>query len=135
MKASTIKLFRKLSLVALISALSITVGQAQTRKYSPNKTVKVKTTNKRTYNNSSKKAVVNKKSVRNNSYNRNRKVTSYKNNSRATNKRFTKLPSKARFVTHNKVKYAHYNGVFYKPYGNSYITVNRPTGLRISVVL
>lgn len=134
MKTNAIKFLKNVSLVVLISGLSMSFAQAQNR---TNKNIvkvtKVKTITTKAHKPNAKKVVVTK-TIKKTPVKNNKQVVVTK---RSTNRavKTVKLPSKARFVTHNKVKYAYHNGVFYKPQGRAYVTVNRPTGLRLSIVI
>ena len=132
MKTNAIKFLKNVSLVLLISGLSMNIAQAQNRTNKRTVT-KVKTVTTKTHKPSAKKVVVTK-TIKTTPIKANKRVqATKKNTNRAA--RTVKLPAKAKFVKHNKVKYAYHNGKFYKPQGKAYVAVNKPAGLRISVVL
>lgn len=47
-------------------------------------------------------------------------------------RRITRLPSHYRTINHRGVRYYYYDGIYYRPYGNSYVIVRPPYGVTLA---
>lgn len=131
---NVLKLLKKISLVLLVSGFTITVANAQSKNNNRIVTKKVTTVKTNKHKANTKKIVTTKTVKVVNSRKVNKSVI-VKRKLATPRPNLVRLPSKARFVMHNNVKYAYHNGLFFRPFGKSYIKVNRPTGLGISIIL